>query len=299
MDNMNWHRLLGLVLTEYFTGSPFDVELEKDLSLRQQFLDVVVVRKRSGLFLGRLPDGLDNFGNFNLISFKSYQEAFDAWTMKELLGHYVNYRKHVSHSLANLLPEDQFRLYGLCARFPMQLAGQLPLRKLNDGVYECVWGTDLVRLLVLRDLPQEEHNAPLHLFSADRSTVQYGKQHYRRHFSDTSTLLNRLLARYEEEGVTMPYTMDDFRREVRREVLEGMSPEEILASVPVEERLRGLPVEERLRGLPVEERLRGLPVEERLRGLPVEERLKGLSAQELLSLENYLKKLRQESESAK
>jgi len=87
---MDWHRLFGLVLTEYFTGSPLDVELEKDLSLKQQFLDVVILRKRPGLFTGRVPDGLDNIGDFNLLSFKSYQEAFDAWAMNELLlGHYV------------------------------------------------------------------------------------------------------------------------------------------------------------------------------------------------------------------
>jgi hypothetical protein len=27
---MNWHRLFGQLLTDFFAGSPFDVELEKD-----------------------------------------------------------------------------------------------------------------------------------------------------------------------------------------------------------------------------------------------------------------------------
>ena len=75
---MNWHRLFGLVLTDFFTGSPFVVELEKDLSIKKQLLDVVILRKDQGKFAGRLPDGLDNLAAHNLITFKSHQEALDA-----------------------------------------------------------------------------------------------------------------------------------------------------------------------------------------------------------------------------
>jgi hypothetical protein len=42
------------------------------------------------------------------------REPFDDWALKELTGHYVNYRKQISLSLDNLLPEEQFRLYGIC-----------------------------------------------------------------------------------------------------------------------------------------------------------------------------------------
>ena len=41
----DWHRLFGLLLTDYFTGLPFTVEVERDLSEQQQFLDVVIVRR--------------------------------------------------------------------------------------------------------------------------------------------------------------------------------------------------------------------------------------------------------------
>ena len=34
MRAVDWHRLFGLVLTDFFTGSPFVVELEKNLSLK-------------------------------------------------------------------------------------------------------------------------------------------------------------------------------------------------------------------------------------------------------------------------
>ena len=111
----DWHRLFGLLLTDYFTGSPFVVEVERDLSVQQQFLDVVIVRRGRGRFAGHLPDGLDGLVAHNLITFKSHHEALDAWAVKELLGHYVAYRKLVSPAPSELLAEDQFRLYAVCA----------------------------------------------------------------------------------------------------------------------------------------------------------------------------------------
>jgi len=259
---MNWHRLFGLMLSDFFTGSPYVVELEKDLSLRQQYLDVAIIRKTAGTFHGRLPDGLDNLVDHNLLSFKSYQEAFDSWAMKELLGHAVNYRKQVSPEDA-LLPEKHFGLYGVCARFPQQLAAQVELITLQAGVLECRWGTDIVRLIVLRDLPREEHNAPLHLFSAVREQVQYGQGHYGQRSPNTSSLLQGLLMRYQQEGIPMPYTMEDYRREVREEVLSQLTPEERLEGLSANERLAGLSTNERLAGLSTNERLAGLSAAER------------------------------------
>src|SRR5437016_14331663 len=89
----DWHRLFGLLLTDFFTGSPFTVEVERDLSQQQQFLDVVILRRGRGRMAVRLPDGLEGLAAHNLITFKSHHEALDAWAMKELLGHYVAYRK--------------------------------------------------------------------------------------------------------------------------------------------------------------------------------------------------------------
>src|SRR4029077_15812655 len=107
----DWHRLFGLLLTDYFTGSPFTVEVERDLSEQQQFLDVVVLRRRRGRFAGRLPDGLDGLAEHNLITFKSHRETLDGWARKALIGHYVAYRKLVSRSPSELLSEEHFRLY--------------------------------------------------------------------------------------------------------------------------------------------------------------------------------------------
>ena len=57
-DLRDWHRLFGLLLTDFFTSSPFRVDVERDLSVQQQLLDVVIVRRGRGRFAGRLPDGL-------------------------------------------------------------------------------------------------------------------------------------------------------------------------------------------------------------------------------------------------
>src|SRR5436189_5920120 len=113
----DWHRLFGLLLTDFFTNSPFAVEVERDLSEQQQLLDVVIVRRGRGRFAGRLPDGLEGLRAHNLVTFKSHREALDGWAVKELVGHYVAYRKMVSPSPSDLLAEDQFGLYAVAARF--------------------------------------------------------------------------------------------------------------------------------------------------------------------------------------
>src|SRR5438093_11865227 len=107
----DWHRLFGLLLTDFFSGSPFVVEVERDLSVQQQLLDVGIVRRGRGRFAGRLPDGLEGLRPHNLMTFKSHHEALDGWAMKELVGLDVAYRKLVSPSPPQLLPEDQFGLY--------------------------------------------------------------------------------------------------------------------------------------------------------------------------------------------
>jgi len=256
MERTNWHRLFGLLLTDFFAGSPFVVELEKDLSLKKQLLDVVVLRKGKGHFAVRLPEGFDNLSTHNLITFKSHQEALDDWALKELTGHYVNYRKQVSPSFEKLLPEDEFRLYAICCRHPQDLAGSADWKPLQDGVFQYRRGSDAIRIVVLGLLPDTEHNAVLHLLSALPEKVRYGIGHYHQHSPETSTLLDRLLKRYQKEGLAMPYTMQDFLRDDRLERFKELTPEqrrEYLKDATPQERLEGLSPEEVLQNLPREE----------------------------------------------
>jgi hypothetical protein len=108
----DWHRLFGLLLIDFFTGSPFVVEVERDLSVQQQLLDVAIVRRGRGRLAVRPPDGLEHLRPHNLLTFKSHREALTALAMKELIGFEVAYHKLVSPSPSELLPDDQFGLYG-------------------------------------------------------------------------------------------------------------------------------------------------------------------------------------------
>jgi hypothetical protein len=287
----DWHRLFGLLLTDFFTDSPFVVEVERDLSMQQQLLDVVVIRKGRGKFSGVLPDGLEELANHNLITFKSHHEALDAWAMKELIGHYVAYRKLESTSTSELLQEDQFRLYAVCARFPKNLAAQVQWKKQRVGVYDCLWGTDKIRVIVAGELPREPQNAPLHLFSATPELIGFGQGSYRRHSAISSKLLGQLFDRLQVEGFTMSYTWKDFERDYVKKYFPRLTlqeQEEVFRTLPTEAQeklLQGLSVEAQ------EKLLQGLSAEAQeklLRTLPPEARLEGLSEEEI---RQYLDKI--------
>jgi hypothetical protein len=63
---IHWHRLFGLTLCDLFSYTPYHVELEKDLTLKQQFLDVVIIAQNhaDSFDCRTLPDGLDNLFSF-------------------------------------------------------------------------------------------------------------------------------------------------------------------------------------------------------------------------------------------
>jgi hypothetical protein len=255
----DWHRLFGLLLKDFFTGSPFHVEVEQDLSVQQQFLDVTIVRRGRGRFAGRLPDGMQELRPHNLMTFKSHHEALDGFALKELIGADVAYRKLVSPSPSELLPDHLFGLYAVVARFPHNLAGQIPWQERQPGVYDCRWGLDTVRVIVAGQLPREVHNAPLHLFSASPQLVGFGGSAYQQRSEQTSRLLRQLFERFQGEGLAMPFTMEDFNRqftkehfaqltpEEQREALDRLSPEqrrELFQALTPEERLVGLSEEQ-------------------------------------------------------
>ncbi|MGH7222799.1 MAG: hypothetical protein ACRELF_06205, partial [Gemmataceae bacterium] len=178
----------------------------------------------------------------------------------ELVGHYVNYRKQSSPSMQDLLPESDFRSLAVCARFPQNLTRQVTLIPVREGVYETRLLTMLIRVIVVNQLPREEHNALLHLFSAREELLRYGREHYRPQSAETSSLLFELFKAYNEDA-----NMSDKLKEFVRQSIDRF-----LQSLTVEERLKGLPAEERLKGLPAEERLKGLSADEVVKALPPE-----------------------------
>jgi hypothetical protein len=270
-----WQRLFGLTWTDFFTGLPVTVAMEKDLALKKQLLDVLLLRTEAELLNCRLPDGFEDLARYNLVTFKSHAEKLSLWTLYELVGHDVNLRKQVSPAMDEdeLLPEEQFRLYAVSARYPQQLAAQLgaALRPILAGVYEAdVWGLGL-RIVVPNQLPEAEHNALLHLFSTRGELLAYGGRHYHIHSRDASTLLLQLFRRVRREIGAMSSALQEFHRESADELLKELS------------------VEKRLEGLSADQILRVVPIKKLLESLSPEQRVQGLSAEELFELAKKLK----------
>jgi hypothetical protein len=122
-----------------------------------------------------------------------------------------------------------------------------------DSATNLQWGTDRIRVLVLSEVPGAERNAIWNLFSGDATRIEAAAQQFRRRKSELSTILNQLFENYQQEGIPMPYTVEDFMRDVTLEHLDLLK---------ADERLRGLTSDERLRGLTSDERLKGLSPEE-------------------------------------
>ncbi len=272
-EQRQWHRLFGMSWMDYLHGQPFKVEMEMDLSMKLQLLDVVVIRKGPGALSVPLPDGFDELADHNLISFKSYQEAFDGWALNEFVGHYVNYRKQAGPTVGAMPPETAFRLYAVSVRFPRGLNSEFPLQPIREGVYEVRHFTGTIRLVVVNQLPQAAQNAMLHLFSANEAQVRFVMGNYQPRSQETSTFLHQLYERYQQEGLSMAFSKEEFVREaMERMCRDPVVIKIVLENVSDEQRLQGVPVEQRLQGVPVEQRLQGVPMEELLQSLTAEQR---------------------------
>jgi hypothetical protein len=106
---------------------------------------------------------------------------------------------------------------------------------------------DVVRVIVAGELPREPHNAPLHLFSASPELVGFASKAYQRRSGDTSGLLGQLFEGLRREGLTMSFTMEDFRRQYVKEHFPQLTPaeqREVLESLPSAELLAALSQEQ-------------------------------------------------------
>ena len=281
-----WHRLFGMALTDFFTGTSFHVELEKDLSLKQQLLDVVIIEKekKEEIIPEEFPDGLENMGPHNLMTYKSHQQALDAWSLDEFTGHYVNYRKMISPFPDRLLPSEAFRLYAVSARYPAGLREYAELKNVKEGVYDVRWGGGNIRMIVLSRIPGNKKNALWNLFSAVPEKVASGAFGYRWR-TPVSAAMNELFTKYRMEGViAMPYTIEDFQRDYAREYLDRLSPDEVLERYSPDEVLKRYSPDEVLKRYSPDEVLRRYSPDEVLRRYSPDERLKGISDRELREL---------------
>ncbi|MDI6794444.1 MAG: hypothetical protein QME81_16525, partial [bacterium] len=114
-------------------------------------------------------------------------------------------------------------------------------------------GTHRIRVLVLSEMPEGEHNSIWYLFSGVQEKVLSGATQYRKHTVETSTIINQLFDNYQLEGVFMPYTMKDFQRDYVKEHLNVLTPEEVLQRFSAEEVLQRFSAEEVLQRFSAEE----------------------------------------------
>jgi hypothetical protein len=82
----------------------------------------------------------------------------------------------------------------------------------------------------------------LSLCSAAADQVQYGAEHYQIQKSDLSTIVNELFKEYRQEGLAMPYTIEDYKHDVTREYFDKLTPEEL--QQVAEKLLEQLPLEQ-------------------------------------------------------
>ena len=93
------------------------------------------------------------------------------------------------------------------------------------GVYDLKWGVRDIRTIVTGQVPKAKRNLPWLLFSASPEKVTFGMRNYRWKIP-ASRVVSNIAKKYIAEEVFMTYTMEDFNREVREELLQSLTKEE-------------------------------------------------------------------------
>ncbi len=163
--------------------------------------------------------------------------------------------------LHHLLPESQLQLYGISTRYPQKLQQQYPLQPLSPGVYEIIIGADTIRIIVLSEIPEGEHNAIWRLFSAKKEAVIAAKDQYHIHQTDMSTIVQQLFENYQQEKIDMTYTVQDFQKEYVLDHLNLLSPDVVLKRYSPEDVVKNFSSDDLLKNYSADEILSNLSPE--------------------------------------
>ncbi len=268
--NIPWHRLIGLLLKDFFFGTRYEVEVEQDLSVQQQFADIVVLED-TGSDLPKpapkeLPDGFEYLSETNVISFKSMNQPFDRFALLELGGHGVALAKlHDKDNWQSYL-DEKLNMFALTTRQPATgTMAKLLKKTAKNALYQIDLVGFRVIVIVLSKAPKSKRNAIWNLFSGRPKLMQFGARNYRWKTRPILGIFKKLYQKFQLEGIEMPYTIEDFVKEYYSEEIKEMPQEERLkwiAEIPEEERLKGISEEKRLKGIATEKRLKGISAEE-------------------------------------
>ncbi|KOR33001.1 hypothetical protein TI05_03675, partial [Achromatium sp. WMS3] len=176
------HRLMGRVLQWAIPKNLYDVRLEEETSYSTQLLDGLILKRLPQQSLPKdviLPDGLTLDAEISLLTYKSPLESLNLWTIQELIGHYVGYRKILAaqHPKYTLPDAKQFALYAITTIQPQELIKQVgptawqPTTK--SGVYQlCGFGLEIT-VIVINEITTAPHNRPWNLLSSQQTTIDY------------------------------------------------------------------------------------------------------------------------------
>ncbi len=245
---MDWHRLFGISLADAMIGAPFRIVLELELAKRKQRLDAAIIRltdfQDDAGEWPDLPDGLTDLASHNLATFKSIRESLTRASILELVGYFVAYAKEqwqADWKVEAEPPARNLRVLAVTVHRPQWLAATdgVQQKELISGVYEIdVCGLP-VRVIVPRELEKSPRNAVWHLLSGNEELIRLGMEHFQPKDQGLYNIFNDLKANYKMEGVEMPYTLEDYKREKRQELLDGLSADErrlIVETLSTEER---------------------------------------------------------------
>lgn len=265
-----WHRILGTLLMDRCRNSTVEVKLELDTSQVRQLLDCLLLYAPSHRGHPLLPEGFEPLTPYTLVSFKSHQDGVTDFALRELIAHGIGFQKYQETLQPGPLEPHALSLVMVSARHPQALARKLPFTKQGQGIYTIHYGLVSIRLLVTSRLRMVPQNAPLLAVSGQPKRIAYAASILSEETDIARGMLARALKQYKLEGLEMPYTLEDAKRELIDFYVSEATPEQ------------------RLKGLPPEELSKRLSPEQRLKGLQPEQRLKGLTQQQLLELAQQL-----------
>ncbi len=204
-----WHRFLKIGLRQLLKGTCYDVVDEFDISNQAQRVDFVIIRKSDEDLpepdRRKMPDGLRELADHNLVSYKSMNEPFDHYALNELIAHTVAYSKLKAESDWRKF-SDTLGLIAISTRKPStSVVAKLWHETDNQAVYEIDFSGWLVKLIVINRANEKPQNWLWHLLHGDRSRWQKGS---------VSAILKKLEQQFKEMGILDPEV-----EEVEREIL--------------------------------------------------------------------------------
>ena len=294
-----WHQLLGALLEMALTPVDIQVETEVQVTAEPPKIDILLLRRKTARWTAEqralLPDGIrESNASHQLLEFK-YSESVSEESLAQAVVYEHFYRT------ARRLGRNAVQVWVISSKTPRSKRLQEWGYAETDwpGVYHSSYVlVNRVGLLALNQLSDASYNAFVKVFASRQEEKETAFRQFERIKeleTPTRTFLRglRQIVQVEEENtmavIATPEYVMRLGEDMRRVLLETLTPQELIALLRPEQRLAGLKPEERLAGLKPEERVAGLKPEERVAGIEPEQILPLFS---IGDIEEYLRQHR-------